>query len=74
MSKVRSLVWQFFTEAENTDGTANCDTCEEVVKLPLGNTSNLAGHLKRRHPAEHQQRNSLKPAKAEKVIFLIQNL
>ena len=45
MSKVRSLVWQFFTGAENTDGTAKCDTCREVVKRLFGNTSNLAGHL-----------------------------
>lgn len=29
--------------------------CGAVVKRPLGDTSNLTGHLKRHHPAEHQQ-------------------
>ena len=59
MSRGKSVIWQFFTLAENTK-FAKCKKCEHAVSrggktAKSYNTTNLVAHLKKNHSEEYQQ-------------------
>ncbi|GLV38173.1 uncharacterized protein CBL_12819 [Carabus blaptoides fortunei] len=43
----KSNIWKFYEN--NSDGSATCRLCTKRIKAS-GNTSNLFGHIKSRHP------------------------
>lgn len=49
----KSLVWDFFEKLPNTE-FAKCLTCKNDVKCK-NNTSNLASHLKSKHPNQYTE-------------------
>lgn len=59
MSRKKSIIWQFFTLAENTK-FAKCKKCGRDVSrggttAMTYNTTNLVNHLKKKHADEYEQ-------------------
>jgi BED zinc finger len=47
----RSAIWQHFTVIEGKANKAKCDTCGEQYSFTGGSTTNLATHLRKKHPS-----------------------
>jgi zinc finger BED domain-containing protein 1 (E3 SUMO-protein ligase ZBED1) len=47
----RSSIWMYFSAIEGKFGKAKCDTCGNMYSYSSGSTTNLASHLRAKHPS-----------------------
>ena len=59
----KSPAWAYFTMKGDNKDWVTCDTCGIIVKCKDSNTSNLFGHLERKHPDKFAL---VQPSKATK--------
>ena len=53
MRKRRSVIWEYFRKLDNN--TVKCNICEQQIRSPFPNTSNMQKHLFRMHKSEHAE-------------------
>ncbi|XP_060788758.1 E3 SUMO-protein ligase ZBED1-like [Neoarius graeffei] len=64
--KCTSVIWNWFgfSPTDEAQTSVICKVCTEPVKVSDGNTTNLFNHLRRRHPKEYAESETIRAAGA----------